>query len=87
MLARIRLDIRPWFEEYGETLNDATEFRHQIDRACAEIAAVEKVFVAFRGSHPSLALDLAHQIEEGRDLISAMHHRLDAILAHSSPDE
>ena len=37
MLDRSRFKIRPWFEEFGATLDDTSTLHDQIERAQADI--------------------------------------------------
>jgi hypothetical protein len=86
MLDRIRFKIRPWFEKFGATLDDASALHDQIERAQADIDQAERLLDVVLFTDPAAAMDLAAEIELGRDLCAAMQARLDALHSRARRD-
>jgi hypothetical protein len=86
MLDRIRFKIRPWFEKFGARLDDASALHDQIERAQADIDQAESLLDAVRFADAAAAMDLAAEIELGRDLCAAMQARLNALRSRARLD-
>lgn len=76
-LRRVSLTIRPWFAEFGDTLDDVISFRHFIEEAEADVAEWEPFVEIYRKHDLEIeAAEIEAEIAEARELVFAMRNRL-----------
>ncbi len=81
MLPVVNNQVRPWFEQYGATLDDRTTFRHMIEMAEKDIASLEALMPEYREKASDVAAECESELTSARILVARMKHRLEAILA------
>lgn len=78
----IRGNVKPWFDTYGATLNDATSFRHMIAMVQKDIEQLREIIPQLESKSPLLqdAIDAKADVAAGEELLAKLEARLREIL-------